>query len=95
MEKGYVILKNVSSPDDVSYGHSCFVEQNKVNYDKMKHHLGWENPGDLLIFNSSLLHSGNFPIKVDNRRLIQIFDTTPFVCRMSSKAFSRMSDETF
>ena len=35
------------------------------------------NPTDLLIFNSNLLHRGNFTIKQPNRRLIQIFEIFP------------------
>lgn len=35
------------------------------------------NPGDLLIFYSTLLHRGIFTEKLENRRLIQVFDTFP------------------
>jgi hypothetical protein len=38
-EEGYIIFKDVIDPKDLEYGLSCFSEDKKINYHKMKNYI--------------------------------------------------------
>lgn len=53
--------------------------KNKFNYNEILQLYNKKkqiimNPGDILIFNATLVHKGIFYFKTDNRRIIQLFD---------------------